>query len=182
MRHDIGKQCDGRLRSHWRVFQGQPVLWLSTSPRRCFSMRLFATSQNKPEITASKRGPGVPASRFIPSFPTTTQDELHNPHTSLSLPSFVHPHREAATASIADGLFEYVASLKVSRRERKDCSDEGRYSAEAGSVESWLNLNVNALLALVATRLRIAVRCGVLADSSGSVLLRKMVLGVDLVS
>ena len=72
------------------------------------------------------------------------------------------------------GLLEYVANLKVSRRERNDWREDGRYSADAGSSDgdSELNLKVNAFLAFVATRLSIAVRCGVFAPSSGAVLLR----------
>lgn len=123
----------------------------------------------------------VPASRLIPSLPTTTHEELHRPQTSRSLPSFVHPHLEAATALIDSGLLAYVASLKVSRRERNDWREEGRYSADAGrrDGDSELNLKVNALLAFEATRLSIAVRCGVFAPSSGAVLLRRNG-GVDL--
>lgn len=148
--------------SHWRVFQGHPFLWLSTRPWRCFSIKALA------------------ASLLIPSLPAKTQEAPQKPQTSRSFPSFVHPHLAAATGSILDGLFEYVESLKVSSRERNDCRDEGRYSAEPGNTEgeSPLNLNVNAFLALVATRLRIAVKWGVFALSSGAVLLRKSA-GVD---
>jgi len=35
---------------------------------------------------------------------------------------------DAATASIAGGLFEYVFSLKVASRDKNDAVDEGRYS------------------------------------------------------
>lgn len=42
----IRRWRDGRLRSHWRVFQGQPVLWLATKPCRCFSMRALAKTRN----------------------------------------------------------------------------------------------------------------------------------------
>jgi len=74
----------------------------------------------------------LPASRPSPSLPTTTQDALHSPQTKRSFPSFIHPHFEAATASIAGGLLAYVESLNVERRVRKDGSEDGRYSAVAG--------------------------------------------------
>ena len=47
----------------------------------------------------------VPASRLIPSRPASTHETLQIPQTSLSFPSFAHPHLAAATASIAGGLF-----------------------------------------------------------------------------
>ena len=122
----------------------------------------------------------VPASRVMPSLPTTTHEALQNPHTSLSFPSFVQPHLEAATASILDGLFEYVESLNVSSRERSDCRDDGRYSADGRSdAESGVKLKENALFALLATRLRIADRRGVLSESIGADGLRVSV-GVEL--
>ena len=46
----------------------------------------------------------VPASLLMPSFPATTHEALQMPHTSLSFPSFTHPHLDAATASITVGL------------------------------------------------------------------------------
>jgi hypothetical protein len=67
-----------------------------------------------------------PASLFMPSLPATTQELLHSPHTNLSFPSLVHPHFEAATASIAGGLFAYVASLNVDSRDRNAGVEEGR--------------------------------------------------------
>lgn len=112
----------------------------------------------------------------MPSRPTTTHDALQKLQTSRSLPSFVQPHREAATASITVGLLEYVDNLKVSRRVRKDCRDEGLYSAEgeSGVGELALYLNVKAVLAFAAARLRIAVKCGAFLVRSGAALLRAM--------
>jgi hypothetical protein len=72
--------------------------------------------------------PSLPASRVMPSRPTTTQEPLHSAQTSLSLPSFIQPHFAAATASIAGGLFAYVASLYVKSRDRNDGIEDGRYS------------------------------------------------------
>ena len=70
----------------------------------------------------------IPASLFIPWLFATTQDTPQIPHTSLSFPSLTQPHFAAATASIAAGLFAYVVSLYVDRRERKDAVEDGRYS------------------------------------------------------
>jgi hypothetical protein len=67
----------------------------------------------------------------MPLRPTTTQELLHSPQTSLSLPSFIQPHFAAATASIAGGLFAYVASLYVTSRDRNDEMEDGRYSVAA---------------------------------------------------
>ena len=64
-------------------------------------------------------------------------------------------------------------SLYVARRDKNDGSDDGRYSAVAGSVgagELWVwagNLNENVLLVLDAARVRIAVRWGVFLMTSG---------------
>ncbi len=77
----------------------------------------------------------TPASRDMPSLLANTHEELHTPHTSRSFPSFTHPHLDAATASMAGGLFEYVASLKVDNRVRKEEIDEGRYSSLEDTVD-----------------------------------------------
>lgn len=64
-------------------------------------------------------------------------------------------------------------SLYVARRDKNEGSDDGRYSAVAGSVgagELWPwagNLNENVLLVLDAARVRIAVRWGVFFVTSG---------------
>lgn len=55
----------------------------------------------------------LPASLAIPFRPASTHDTLHIPQTNLSFPPFIHPCSAAATASICDGLFAYVASLYV---------------------------------------------------------------------
>jgi len=119
------------LPSHCRVFQGHPFLCDSTKAARCFAIRVFAAKDHQLHIC---QDPPVdlPASRPSPSLPTATQDALHSPQTKRSFPSFIHPHFEAATASIAGGLLAYVESLYVERRVRKDGSDDGRYSAVAG--------------------------------------------------
>ena len=75
---------------------------------------------------------------------------------------------DAATASIAGGLFEYVFSLKVASRDKKDAVDEGRYSEAAGKecgVDDR-NLSGRALRVLVAVRARMAARCGVFDRSA----------------
>ena len=74
-----------------------------------------------------------PASRDIPSLEARTHELLQTPQTSLSLPSFVQPCFEAATASMDDGLFEYVVNWYVDNRERNDESDDGRYSDTAAA-------------------------------------------------
>jgi hypothetical protein len=99
----------------------------------------------------------------MPSLPTTTQDASHIPQRSLSLSSLIHPHFAAATASIAAGLFAYVDSLNVARRERKDGIEEGRYSeVELTGVKFDAArpgaLNGSALRVRVAVRARIAAR------------------------
>jgi len=67
----------------------------------------------------------------------TTQEFLHTPHNSLSLPSLTHPHFAAATASILEGLLAYVASRYVESRLRNEAVDDGRYSyVEGGVIES----------------------------------------------
>jgi hypothetical protein len=64
-------------------------------------------------------------------------------------------------------------SLYVARRDKNDGSDDGRYSAVAGSVgagELWVctgNLNENVFLVLDAARVRIAVRWGVFLMTPG---------------
>ena len=77
----------------------------------------------------------IPASRFIPSRPASTHDTLQTPQTSLSFPSFTHPHLAAASASIAGGLLAYVLSLYVARRSSRLCVDDGRYSYDAVAPE-----------------------------------------------
>jgi len=104
----------------------------------------------------------VPASPFIRSRPASTQDALHNPQTSLSFPSFTHPHLAAASASIAGGLLAYVLSLYVARRSSKFCVDDGRYSYETAGPKlrgaDARNLAGSALRALAAVLARIAAR------------------------
>jgi hypothetical protein len=56
------------------------------------------------------------------------------PQTSLSLPSFTHPHFAAATASILEGLLAYVASRYVDSRLRNEAVDDGLYSDVEGGV------------------------------------------------
>jgi hypothetical protein len=73
--------------SHCLVFHGHPSLCISISDTRCFSINVFA------------------ASLFIPSLPATTHETLQTPQTSLSFPSLIQPHLDAATASMAAGLF-----------------------------------------------------------------------------
>jgi len=130
--------------SHCRFFQGQPSLCMSTNCMRCFSTREFA------------------ASRFIPSRPASIHDTLQTPQTSLSFPSFTHPHLAAASASIAGGLLAYVLSLYVARRSSRLCVDDGRYSYDA--VEPELrgvvirNLVGIALRVLAAVLARMAAR------------------------
>jgi hypothetical protein len=99
----------------------------------------------------------------MPSLPTTTQDASQIPQRSLSLSSFIHPHFDAATASIAAGLFAYVDSLNVARRERKEGIEDGRYSeVEWRGVEFDVTrtgaLNGSALRVRVAVRASIAAR------------------------
>ena len=111
----------------------------------------------------------VPASLDIPSLPARTHEVLHIPHTSLSFPSFTHPHLAAATASIAGGLFAYVVSLYVARRRRNELVDDGRYSdvksSDLAIVEDGIDdLNGFAWRARVAVRDRIATRWGALLE------------------
>ena len=84
------------------------------------------------------------------------------PQRSLSLPSFIHPHFDAATASIAAGLFAYVDSLNVARRARKEGMEDGRYS----EVE-WSGVRFDAArpgaLNGSALRVRVAVRASIAA-------------------
>lgn len=79
---------------------------------------------------------------------------------------------EAATASIAGGLFAYVASLNVAKRERNAGIDEGRYSAVGGSAGAGVDepgkLKGSAFRVRVAARLRMAVRWGVLFPVGGT--------------
>jgi len=131
--------------SHCRFFHGQPSLCMSTSCMRCFSTRAFA------------------ALGFIPSRPESTHDALQIPQTSLSFPSFTHPHFAAARASIAGGLLAYVLSLYVARRSSKLCVDDGRYSYDAAEPEllkdvDARNLAGSALRVLAAVRARMAAR------------------------
>lgn len=104
----------------------------------------------------------LPASWFIPSRPASTHDALQIPQTSLSFPSFTHPHLAAASASIAGGLLAYVLSLYVARRSSKLCVDDGRYSY--GAVEPEVsgvgerNLVGIALRVFAAVLARIAAR------------------------
>ena|SRR5258708_2437417 len=104
----------------------------------------------------------VPASRFIPSRPASTHDTLQTPQTSLSFPSFTHPHFAAESASITDGLLAYVLSLYVARRSNRLCVDDGRYSYDAGEPELRgvviRNLVGIALRVLAAARARMAAR------------------------
>ena len=64
-------------------------------------------------------------------------------------------------------------SLNVARRDKNEGSEDGRYSAVAGSAgagELWVwagNLKENVLLVLDAARVRIAVRWGVFLVTSG---------------
>lgn len=96
------------------------------------------------------------------------------PHTSLSLPSLTQPHFAAATASIGAGLFAYVVSLYVDRRDRNDEVDEGRYSeAEAGAditekVGGCAALNGVGFLVREAARFKMATRCGAVLDKLSS--------------
>ena len=118
-----------RLPSHCLVFHGQPSLCILTSCTLCFSTKAFATTIDQPSSSIQRRTKAnVPASLDIPSLPARTHEVLHIPHTSLSFPSFTHPHLAAATASIAGGLFAYVVSLYVARRRRNELVDDGRYS------------------------------------------------------
>jgi hypothetical protein len=96
----------------------------------------------------------------MPSLPTTIQDASQIPQRSLSLASFIHPHFAAATASIAAGLFAYVDSLNVARRERKEEIEEGRYSeVELSGVKfDPVRPNGSALRVRVAVRARMAAR------------------------
>ena len=67
----------------------------------------------------------------------TTHELLHTPHNSLSRPSFTHPHFAAATASIWEGLFAYVASRYVDSLLRNEVVEDGLYSdVEGGAMES----------------------------------------------
>ena len=77
----------------------------------------------------------------MPSRVASTHDTPQIPHTSLSFPSFIHPHLAAATASICGGLLAYEDSLYVARRERKDCAEDGLYSDDecAGGEDGCLN-------------------------------------------
>jgi hypothetical protein len=105
---------------------------------------------------------GIPVSQFIPSRPASTHVTLQIPQTSLSFPSFTHPHLAAATASIVEGLFAYVSSLYVARRSRRLWVDEGRYSYDAVEIGFMgvgvRNLLGNALGVLAAALAKIAAR------------------------
>ena len=70
----------------------------------------------------------LPASLVIPSRGASTQDALHIVQDNLSFPSLIQPALDAATASIEDGFVEYVESLYVERRDRKDAIEDGLYS------------------------------------------------------
>jgi hypothetical protein len=104
----------------------------------------------------------IPASQFIPSRPASTHDALQTPQTSLSFPSFAHPHLAAASASITGGLLEYVLSLYVARRSNRLCVDDGRYSYDAVEPElrgvDIRNFVGSALRVLAAVLARIAAR------------------------
>ena len=113
----------------------------------------------------------IPASRFIPSRPASTHDTLQTPQTSLSFPSFTHPHLAAASASIVEGLLAYVLSLYVARRPSRLCMDDGRYSNDAvepelRGIDTTRNLVGRALRVLAAVRARMAARRGVLERSA----------------
>ncbi len=103
-----------------------------------------------------------PASRDIPSRPATTQEAPHIEHKRRSFPSLIHPHLDAATASICSGLFAYVASLKVERRDRNDATDDGLYSVFEEKVESedacLSDRNENKFFVRVEARERMAVK------------------------
>jgi hypothetical protein len=82
------------------------------------------------------------------------------PHTNLSLPTLIHPHLDAATASIAGGLFAKVASLYVARRERNECIEDG-WAELAGVEPDCVRVAILkgfAFLVRVAARARMAVR------------------------
>lgn len=105
----------------------------------------------------------LPASRFSPSLPPTTHEALHKPQTKRSFPSFIQPHLDAATASTAGDLLEYVDSLYVPSRSKKEGKEEGRYSAVVGSNGAGdgdcdENLNVKLLFVFDAALERIAER------------------------
>ena len=140
---------------------------------RCFSIKTFAFGNWRLVHAVFCSLPSLPASLFKPSRPTTTQEALQRPQTRRSFPSLIQPHFEAATASMEEGLLAYVVSLYVARRDKKDGSDDGRYSAVAGSVgagELWVctgNLNENVFLVFDAARVKIAVRWGVFLMTSG---------------
>lgn len=109
----------------------------------------------------------LPDSLLIPSLPAKTHEAAHIEHTSRSLPSLIHPHLAAATASIGAGLLAYVESLNVESLERNDGRDEGRYSADrvfSFTEVARRDVKVSAFLARVAARDKIAVRCGVGLD------------------
>lgn len=149
--------------SHCLVFQGHPSLCMSTSCARCFSTRAFA------------------ASLLIPSLPATTHEMSHIPHTNRSFPSFIQPHRAAATASIADGLFAYVASLKVERRVRNDCIEDGRYSV-VDAVAPFVGGAAGASLKGSAFRVRNAVRASIAAKCGAAFDKDSYSLVIDFVS
>jgi hypothetical protein len=100
--------------------------------------------------------------RFIPSRPASTHDNLQIPQTSLSFPSFTHPHLAAAMASITGGLLAYVLSLYVARRSSRLCVDDGRYSYDAVVPElsgiDGRNLAGSALRVFGAVLARMAAR------------------------
>jgi hypothetical protein len=98
----------------------------------------------------------------MPSLPTTIQEASQIPQRSLSLSSFIHPHFDAATASIGAGLFAYVDSLNVARRERKDGMEEGRYSVTEFSGVKFDTVRTGALNGS-ALRVRVAVRASIAA-------------------
>jgi hypothetical protein len=103
---------------------------MSTKDRFCFSTNAFASGSLAYEYHSlgfSSLGYS-PASLVMPSLEATTHEASQKAHTRRSLPSLVHPHLAAATASISGGLFAYVDSLNVARRARKEATDDGRYS------------------------------------------------------
>jgi hypothetical protein len=76
--------------------------------------------------------------------------------------SFIQPHLDAATASIAAGLFAYVDNLKVARRARKEAMEDGRYSEAEWSGVGFAAARFGALNGS-ALRVRVAVRVSMAA-------------------
>ena len=110
--------------------------------------------------------PIVPASLVIPSLEATIHELLHIPHVNLSFPSFTQPAFAQATASIAAGLFEYVASLNEESRDKKETVEEGLYSVAPEYAATLLGKGVGMCASFFcfclfdAARARIAVKCG----------------------